>query len=157
MKKEMADALLQAMQENAEPLGKWIADNGDVLAALPDVIADADAQAAKVGELLKTGSLADFLAAPSLSGLGLLAYAGIVDAQRSGKAGEKKGKKALEEVLALWDNEWSGSKANAGAFARWAFRRLGGSYGPNGEKVGNTPAEKTIRKWINENRPRQSE
>lgn len=156
MKKEMADALLQIMQDNAEPLGKWIAENGDALAALPDVIADADAQAAKVGELLKTGGLADFLSAPSLSGFGLLAYADIVSAQRSGKAGGNKGKKAREVVLELWDNEWSGSKRHAGDFARWALIQLGGDYDKDGNKVGKVPSDRTIRKWINEDRLRQS-
>ena len=66
-------------------------------------------------------------------------------------AGSNKGRAAREEVLALWNDEWTGSRKNAGAFAKWAFARLGGKYGAAGEKVGNAPSERTIRKWINEN------
>lgn len=157
MKKEMADALLQIMQDNAEPLGKWIAENGDALAALPDVIADADAQAAKVGELLKTGGLADFLSTPSLSGLGLLAYADVVDAQSKAMAGRNKGKKAREEVLALWDNsDWKDSNKSAASFAAWAYKQMRGEYDVDGNKVGKVPSVRTIANWINQHRPRKS-
>lgn len=74
---------------------------------------------------------------------------------RQSKAGRSKGQDARLEVLALWDDEWKGIRENSGAFARWAFARMGGEYSADGEKAGGSPAERTIRKWINESRLRK--
>lgn len=73
-----------------------------------------------------------------------------IRAAQTSAAGSMKGQAAREKVLALWDNEWTGNRENAGAFAQWAFARLGGEYDAAGKKPGKVPSERTIRKWINE-------
>ncbi|MNW19170.1 hypothetical protein D3C71_2190400 [compost metagenome] len=55
-------------------------------------------------------------------------------------------------MLELWEKEWKGDRDNAGPFAQWAFKQLGGKYSAAGKKADGVPAERTIRKWINESK-----
>lgn len=70
------------------------------------------------------------------------------------KAGSAKGEANRERVLKLWD-EFLGPKNNAGAFAAWAFKKMGGHCNVEGNKsTPEVPSDRTIRKWVNANRIR---